>query len=112
MKRLGRISTAVALVTGLSIGAAQGQERLGFTINPTSGLKGTTVNGQVNPVDVAAHCVTDQSAFQARFTDLLNGPFVAGSFEGELPQTWFPDPSNIVYENTNQMAYALTLQLI
>src|SRR5262249_44101662 len=31
---------------------------LGFTIDPTSGLPGDTVNGQVNPADVAQWCVT------------------------------------------------------
>jgi len=112
MKRLGRISAAVALVTGLSAGAAWAQATLGLTIDPTSGPRDTVVNGQVNPADVVANCVTDVTAFQARFTDLLNGPFVGGDTVGELPQTWFPDPNNIVYENTNQLAYVLTLAVV
>jgi hypothetical protein len=45
------------------------------------------VNGQVNPADVAANCVTDVAAFQARFQEWLDGPFVGGNTEGELPQT-------------------------
>src|SRR5262245_25792075 len=112
MKRLGSISAAVALVIGPSVGAAQGQATLGFTIDPTSGPRDTIVNGQVNPADVAASCVTDLAAFQARFQALLDGPFVGGAEEGELPQTWFPDPNNIVYENTNQLAYVLTLAVV
>ena len=110
MKRLGSISTAVALLSGvLSAGTAVAQAPLGFTIDPTSGIRGSTVNGQVNPADVTANCVTDVSAFQARFGDLFNGPFVGGDTHGELPETFFPDPDNTVYENTNQMAYVLTL---
>ncbi len=110
MKRLGSVSATVALVTGvLSVGAALAQAPLGFTIDPTTGPRGTTVNGQVNPADVAANCVTDLGAFQARFTDLLNGPFVGGDTFGELPERFFPDPNNTVYENTDQMAYVFTL---
>jgi hypothetical protein len=112
MKRFANISAIVALVTGLSVGAALAQAPLGFTIDPTTGIRGTTVNGQVNPADVAASCVTDLTAFQARFTDLFNGPFVGGDTTGELPQTWFPDPNNIVYSNTNQMAYLFTLAAV
>src|SRR5262245_44638077 len=112
LKRLTTIITRVVLVTGvLAAGTASGQP-LGFTIDPTSGRPGDTVSGQVNPADVAAHCVTALEPFQARFTDLLNGPFVGGAAEGELPQTWFPDPNNIVYENTNQLAYVLTLAVV
>jgi hypothetical protein len=112
MKRLRSIMATVALVTGVSVGAALAQAPLGFTIDPTTGIRGTTVNGQVNPADVAANCVTDLAAFQARFTDLFNGPFVGGDTTGDLPQTWFPDPNNIVYENTNQMAYLFTLAAV
>jgi hypothetical protein len=113
MKRFGIITAlAVALVAGASLGDAHALAPLGFTINPTSGTRGTTVNGQVNPADIAAGCVTDVAAFQQRFTDLFNGPFVGGDTHGDLPQTWFPDPDNTVYENTNQMAYVFTLATI
>jgi hypothetical protein len=50
---------------------------LGFTIDPTSGIRGSTVNGQVNPADIAAHCVTDLAAFQAQFQALIEGPYEA-----------------------------------
>jgi len=113
MKRLGSISATVAFVTGvLSVGAALAQAPLGFTIDPTSGIRGSTVNGQVSTADVAANCVTDLTAFQDRFTQLFQGPFVSGDTVGDLPQTWFPDPNNIVYENTNQMAYLFTLATV
>jgi len=106
----------VALVAlGLSIAvanAAYGQASLGFTIDPMQGLPGGTVAGQVNPADVAANCVTDLTAFETRFADLLAGPFVGGNTEGELPQRFFPDPNNIVYENDAQLAYVLTLAAV
>src|SRR5262245_38415441 len=113
LKRLASIMATVTFVTGVfAAGTAFGQQTLGFTINPTEGRPGDTVTGQVNPADVAANCVTDVAAFQARFTDLLNGPFVGGNTVGDLPQTWFPDPNNIVYENTNQLGYVLTLLVV
>src|SRR5262249_32085077 len=102
----------VVLVTGVFVAGTASGQSLGFTIDPTSGRPGDTVSGQVNPADVAAHCVTSLEPFQARFTDLLNGPFVGGNQVGDLPQMFFPDPNNIVYENTNQVAYVLTLAVV
>jgi hypothetical protein len=108
MKRFGCITATVALVTWLS-GAALAQAPLGFSINPTQGIRGSTVNGQVNTNDVTANCVTDLATFQQRFEDLFNGPFEGGSEFGDLPERFFPDPNNLVYENTDQMAYVMTL---
>src|SRR4029450_11210389 len=104
------MSMTVALLTGvLSVGTAVAQAPLGFTIDPTQGIRGTTVNGQVNPTDVAANCVTTVEGLQAEFQAQFDGPFVGGATEGELPGTFFPDPNNIVYENSDQMAYVITL---
>ncbi len=109
MKRLGRMS-AVAILTGaLSVGTALAQAPLGFTIDPTTGIRGTTVNGQVNPADVAANCATTAPELQAAFQELFAGPFVSGDTFGDLPQRFFPDGANIVYETPVQMAYVLTL---
>jgi hypothetical protein len=109
-RRSAGLATLVAAV--LAAGIAHAQAPLGFTIDPTQGRTGDTVNGQVNPLDVAASCVTELDPFIARFNELFQGPFVSGNTVGELPQTWFPDPDNIVYENADQMAYVLTLLVV
>jgi len=88
---------------------ASAQGTLGFTIDPTSGRPGDTVDGQVNPADVAANCVTTVEGLSAVFGELFEGPFVSGNTVGELPQTFFPDPNAQVYENADQMSYVLTL---
>ena len=80
---------------------------LGFTIDPTAGLPGETVNGQVDTDDVAAYCVTDQSEFQAEFEALFEGPYASGGNEGEFFDTFFPS-GDFVFENTDQTAYSLT----
>jgi hypothetical protein len=109
LKQLRYVVTAAFVVSLTMAGPATAQETLGFTIDPTMGLPGGTVSGQVNPADIAAHCVTTLEAFQARFQALLDGPFVGGNTVGDLPQRFFPDPNNIIYENYDQVAYVLTL---
>ncbi len=59
---------------------------LGFTIDPTSGLPGTTVNGQVNPADVAAHCNTTVAQLQAAF----NPTYVKMGTDRDLCEQYFP----------------------
>jgi hypothetical protein len=102
--------TFVAGVFGA--GPVRAQAPLDLTIDPTEGVPGTVVTGQVDPADVAASCVTDQAEFQARFTELFNGPFVGSGTEGELVQRFFPDPNSIVYENVDQLAYVLTTAVL
>jgi hypothetical protein len=66
------------------------------------------VSGQVNPEDIAAHCVTDLAEFPARFQAVLDGPFAGGSTEGELFQRFFPGQSDFIFENCDQLAYSIT----
>src|SRR5262249_45880403 len=80
---------------------------LGFTIDPTSGLPGETVNGQVNPTDIAANCVTELEPFQAEFQAVIDGPYAGGGTDGELFHRFFPD-DEFVFETTDQAAYSLT----
>jgi hypothetical protein len=80
---------------------------LGFTIDPTQGFPGDTVNGQVDTDDIDQYCVTDQQEFQDSFQALLEGPFAGGAEEGELFDTFFPG-GTFVFENTNQLAYSMT----
>src|SRR4030095_7176992 len=108
LKQSGRVVTA-AIMVGVLVTAVPAQGQLGFTIDPTQGLPGTVVSGQVNPEDVAAHCVTTVEGLQAVFETLLAGPFVGGNTEGELVQRFFPDTNVIIYENLGQIAYVLTL---
>src|SRR5262249_36651607 len=110
-KRVARIVATAIIAVVMIAGRATAQAPLGFTIDSTEGLPGSTVSGQVDPQDVAANCVTDLVAFQARFAALLSGPFVDANTVGDLPQRFFPDPDSIVYENTDQLAYVLTLFL-
>lgn len=105
---LGRLVPMVALAT-LTFSAQPASAQLGFTIDPTQGFPGDTVNGQVDPATVAATCTATVEGLQETFIALLEGPLLAGNTEGELPQRFFPDPSNIVYENTKQLSYALNL---
>ena len=105
---LSTIIAMIVLVTGvLGAGLARAQAPLGFTIAPTQGLPGDTVTGQVNVADVAASCVTDLTAFQARFQALLDGPYAGGSNSGELFSRFFPG-GEFVFENCDQAAYSLT----
>jgi hypothetical protein len=93
--------------TVIAAGAARAQAPLGFTIDPTEGRPGDTVNGQVNPTDIAANCVTDMTQFQARFLELFTGPYASGGPEGPFFDHFFPG-GEFVFENTNQTAYSLT----
>jgi hypothetical protein len=97
-----------AFVSGvLAAGEVRAQATLGFTIDPTQGLPGTVVNGQVDVADVDANCVTDITEFQARFQALIDGPFAGGSNTGELFSRFFPG-GEFVFETCEQTAYSLT----
>jgi hypothetical protein len=105
---LDAIATA-ALLTGLiAPGHVRAQGTLGFTIDPTQGLPGTVVNGQVNVADVQALCTTDLTDLEARFNALLEGPYAGGQPTGELFSRIFPGQSDFVFENCAQAAYSLT----
>jgi hypothetical protein len=80
---------------------------LGFTIDPTQGFPGDTVNGQVDTDDIDQYCVTDPQEFQDSFEALFEGPYAFGAEEGELFDTFYPG-GTFVYENYNQTAYVLT----
>jgi len=113
--RLLRTIATVALVTGvLGAGPTRAQAPLGFTIDPTQGLPGDTVTGQVNVADVAASCVTDLTEFQARFSDLTNN-VLAFSAPDPLWLRFFPaDVMDILttVETHDQLAYTLTLLVV
>jgi hypothetical protein len=98
MKRLGRITASVALVTGLSVGAALAQAPLGLSINPTQGIRGDVVNAQVNTDDIAANCATTAGEVQAAFQDSYNF-LVFDALPIYYPQ--FPDPA----DNYEQLAF-------
>jgi hypothetical protein len=102
---------AVGALVAFAAAPAGAQEELGLETNILEGQPGEIVAGMVDTDDVAANCVTELEAFQARFQELFEGPFVSGGFEGELTQRFFPDPNNIVFENTDQTAYVLLLAL-
>ena len=80
---------------------------LAFTIDPTAGLPGQTVNGQVNPADIAAHCTTELEPFRAQFGLVFAQPFAGGAPEGELFARFFPG-GTFVFENYDQLAYSFT----
>jgi hypothetical protein len=113
LRRIWSVTAAATLVIAVCLaGPASAQAPLGFSIAPTEGFPGDVVHGTVNTDDIAANCVTDLGAFRARFGDLLSGPFVGGATMGDLPQRFFPDPNNIVYENLDQMSYLFTLAVV
>jgi hypothetical protein len=107
LKRFCTIAT-LAMASGL-LGAvpARAQSPLGFSIDPTLGLPGITVTGQVDVDDVAQFCVTDLAEFQAEFQALIDGPYAGGGPEGELFSRFFPG-GEFVFENCDQAAYSLT----
>src|SRR5262245_37750375 len=69
---LGSIAT-VAFVTGV-LGAcpASAQAPLGFTIDTVQGYPGDTVNGHVNPADIAANCNTTIEALENAFAPIAD----------------------------------------
>ena len=104
---LSTMAMVVLVMGGIGAGPARAQAPLGFTIAPTQGVPGDTVTGQVNVADVAASCVTDLTAFQARFQAVLDGPYAGGSNSGELFSRFFPG-GEFVFDNCDQAAYSLT----
>lgn len=67
-----RTIIAIIVMTGvLSASVTRAQGTLGLSIDPTSGVRGTTVAGQVNPADIAANCNTTPEQLQAAFAPLL-----------------------------------------
>jgi hypothetical protein len=107
LKQLRYVVTVAFIVSVTMASTATAQGTLGFTIDPTQGIPGDTVSGQVNPEDIAAHCVTDLAEFQARFQAVLDGPFAGGSESGELFGRFFPG-GTFVFETCDQAAYSLT----
>ena len=107
LKQLRYVVTA-AFVVSVAIGSpARAQEPLGFTIDPTAGLPGTVVSGQVDPADVAEQCVTTLEALQAEFAAVLEGPFGGGGTDNELFMRFFPG-NEFIFENCDQAAYSIT----
>jgi hypothetical protein len=82
---------------------------LGFTIDPTEGLPGEIVNGQVDTDDIDEYCVTDLTEFEARFAELLSDPdlFNAGGVGGALFDRFFPT-GDFDYESCQQLSYGFT----
>jgi len=105
MKQVNRVVMALCAVSLGLVGTATAQ--LGFTIDPTEGLPGTTVFGQVEPADVAEQCVTTIEGLQSEFLAVFQGPFANGGPEGELFLRVFPT-GEFVFENCAQAAYSLT----
>jgi hypothetical protein len=107
LKQLRYVVMAAFFVSVTMAGTATAQAQLRFTIDPTQGLPGITVSGQVNPDDIAAHCTTDLAAFEAEFQAVLEGPFAGGSNSGELFLRFFPT-GEFVFDTCDQAAYSLT----
>jgi len=106
-KRVNYVTMAAFVVSLTMVAAATAQEPLGFTIDPTQGLPGDIVSGQVNTADIAAQCTTDLAEFQAEFQAVLDGPYGGGGTEGELFSRFFPG-GEFVFETCDQAAYSLT----
>jgi hypothetical protein len=102
------MAAAVLLAGVITAADARAQATLGFTIDPTQGLPGTTVNGQVSVSDIQQSCVTDLAGIEAEFAALLAGPFAGGTASGELFSRIFPGETDFVFENCTQAAYSLT----
>jgi hypothetical protein len=106
LKQIGGLATA-AIMVGALITRVTAQEPLGFTIDPTQGLPGTVVSGQVDPEDIAAQCVTTVEGVQAEFQAVLEGPFGGGGTDAELFMRFFPG-GEFIFENCEQAAYSIT----
>src|SRR5262249_30527051 len=110
--RLLTTMATLAFVTGmLGGGPAMAQAPLGFTIAPTQGLPGDTVTGQVNAADVTASCVTDLTALQARFDDLINNVMAFFAPDPLWLRFFPPDVTDIIttIQTHDQLAYTVTL---
>ena len=107
-KRLTRMMVAALATGALAAGPVHGQS-LDLTIDPTAGVPGDVVSGQVDPADVDASCVTDVAEFQARFQQLATDPnlFNSGGVGGDLFDRFFPT-GDFDYETYEQLAYGLT----
>jgi hypothetical protein len=105
---MGTVIGLIAFMVAICVARTATAQGLGFTIDPTQGVPGTVVNGQVDVDDIAASCTTDLAAFQARFAELLSGPFAGGSVTGELFQRFFPGQTDFIFENCDQLAYSIT----
>jgi hypothetical protein len=81
--------------------------QLTFSIDPTQGLPGITVSGQVDPAQVAEQCVTTVEGIQAEFQAVLDGPYGGGGTGGELFLRFFPG-GEFVFDTCDQAAYSLT----
>lgn len=104
MKLRSLAIAACVLSVGMG-GTATAQ--LTFSIDPTQGLPGITVSGQVDPAQVAEQCVTTVEGIQAEFQAVLDGPYGGGGTGGELFLRFFPG-GEFVFDTCDQAAYSLT----
>lgn len=106
MRRILTAIVAVGALVALTAAPAGAQEELGFETNILEGQPGEVVAGQVDPDDVAEHCRTDLEEFQARWGELLEGPY-APEPGNELFDRIQPS-GDFEFENHTQLAYTLT----
>jgi hypothetical protein len=109
MRRSLRLAFAVLAAAALSFTAAApagAQEELGLETNILEGQPGEIVAGQVDTDDIAEHCRTDLEEFQARWQELLEGPYNPQPGV-ELFDRIFPG-GDFEFENHTQLAYSLT----
>jgi hypothetical protein len=111
-RAVSRATFAIAAcIAGLLAAApTRAQDPLGFTIDPTQGVAGTVITGQVDPADVAESCVTDLAEFQNQFTVLVEDVFdVNGNpTQTELFQRFFPGQTDFIFETCEQLAFSIT----
>lgn len=118
------VAAAVALaaatvgVGGASVGADDGPAipdvpSLGFSIDPSQGEVGSTVDGLVDVDDVAQHCITDPLAFVEQF--LGDGSFETGSLVFTFDSPYFAAVSELLADPDVQsdpaMAFAANIAL-
>lgn len=109
-----RVGTALAAgavaalaFTAAPAGAQEGPATLGFEVDRTEGRPGEQVNGEVDVADVAAHCATDVASLQARFAEVVAGPFNGLNLDGELFRRFYPS-GEVIIETHDQLAFSLT----
>lgn len=107
LRRVPTVVSTLVLVSALVGASPASAQTLGLSIDRTQGLPGDVVNGQVNPADVAASCTTDLAEFQAKFQEVLAGPYGGGNPGSELLSRFFPG-DDFVFENCDQAAFSLT----